>query len=72
MAQPLDLEALGVPGKRNAARVEETRLAVRPFVEGKGDLEIGPQGSVFPIAQASTQENDPGLRSRIGRRFRSF
>ncbi|MFZ3233197.1 MAG: hypothetical protein WA194_06880 [Patescibacteria group bacterium] len=80
MAKPLDLEALGIPGNRNPARVRETMGAVVPFTQGTADLEIDHGGSVAPAEKPSAKtENgtsdpaaDAHFRSRIGRRFRSF
>lgn len=85
MAEPLDLEALGVPGKRNEPRVAETVDLVKPFTEGRTDLGVGPSGAVFPLAKTETKTQnadgkqtesdaaaDAHFRSRIGRRFRSF
>ena len=84
MAKPLDLEALGIPGNRNPVRVSETVGAVVPFTQGAADLEIGESGAVAPAerpdgkprTQTRTDESgdaaDKHLRSRIGRRFRSF
>ncbi len=86
MAEPLDLKALGIPGNRNPVRVNETLTAVAPFTQGAADLEIGPRGSVVPTGNGTenpqtrtqTQEQqsndaaDKHVRSRIGRRFRSF
>lgn len=84
MAEPLDLESLGTPGNRRSVRVAETVELVRPFTEGRADLEIGPNGSVFPVAKTRENKNatetlpgddaaaDAYFRSRIGRRFRSF
>lgn len=86
MAEPLDLKALGIPGNRNPVRVNETVSAVVPFTQGTSDLEIGPGGSVGqpgktsgnPTPQVQSRERqsddaeDKHVRSRIGRRFRSF
>lgn len=84
MAQPLNLQELGIPGNRNAVKVNETVGAVAPFAHGAADLEIGHSGSVAPVerpdgktdAQSRTEGADDvadkHLRSRIGRRFRSF
>ena len=80
MAKPLDLEALGIPGNRKPALVRETVGAIVPFTQGAADLEIGHGGSVASADKPRTQNRTDGsddaadkhLRSRIGRRFRSF
>lgn len=80
MAKPLDLAELGIPGNRNAARVQETVGAIVPFTQGNADLEIDQGGSVSPADKAPSQSAsgstddaaDKHFRSRIGRRFRSF
>lgn len=80
MAKPLDLAELGIPGNRNAARVQETVGAIVPFTQGNADLEIDRGGSVAPAEKPSGKTEtgtsdsaaDSHFRSRIGRRFRSF
>lgn len=81
MAQPLDLPGLGLPGHRNTALVPQTRDAIRPFTEGRADIEVGQTGTISsvpkPQDKGQTQNGiddatDGHLRSRIGRRFRSF
>lgn len=80
MAKPLDLQTLGIPGNRNPARVRETMGAIVPFTQGAADLEIDHGGSVSSADKPSERNRtgdsddaaDKHLRSRIGRRFRSF
>ncbi len=73
MAEPLDLNSIGVPQKRNSVLVAETTALVRPFTEGKSDLAIGPRGTLEPNGTRSDDGmEESALRSRIGRRFRSF
>lgn len=72
MAIPLDLDSLGTPGNRRPAKVAETEKLVTPFTHGKSDLAIGETGTLVPFEKTATGTDDPGVRSRIGRRFRSF
>lgn len=73
MGTPLDLEALGAPGKRHVAAVKETERAVERFTQGGGALGVRQNGNLVPLRNSEgTDGEDAFVMSRIGRNFRSF
>lgn len=73
MGTPLDLKALGVPGKRNVAAVKEAERAVERFSQGDGLLGVRQNGNLVPVSNTADRNSDDAfVMSRIGRNFRSF